>query len=508
MEREWSMASFNRRVNSAALLTAAASMLAFGQNPSLMDAVKAGDHVAALARIKTPGAVNAREADGTSALHWAVRANDLSLVQALLRAGADAKATNRYGVTPLSLGVRNGNPAIVDALLKAGADPGTSGPGADAGTETILMTAARSGNPDVMRLLLAHSKVDVNAHESSYGETALMWAAAENHPEAARLLIAHGAEVNARSKLMGYPKDRFGLEGVISVLPHGNWTPLMYAARQGALAAARVLVEAGAGMNLTDPDGTTALVLAIINDHYDSARLLVEKGADPNIADTAGMAALYAAVDVNTLGEIYGRPAKKVVNDITALELMKVLLTHGANPNAQLKTPALYRAHTPGEPTLGEGATPLMRAAKNGDAATMRLLLDHGADPSLRQNNGTTALMLAAGLGRGLGVFAGDYATDAQMLEAVQILLARHVDVNATNENGQTALHFAALSMDPVVRLLAEHGANLFIKDKQGRTALDFAMGGGGRGRAGAAPAVRTETAALIRQLMNKTNER
>lgn len=494
MEREWLMA-FSKWP--AVVATAAAAMVAWGQDASLIDAVKAGDRVAALARIQRPGAVNAREADGTTALHWAVRTNDLALAQALLRAGADAKAANRYGVTPLSLAVINGNAAMVDTLLKAGATG-----------ETILMTAARAGNPAVMRLLLAHSKADVNVHESAYGETALMWAAAENHAEAAQLLIEHGADVNARSRLMSYPKDRFGLEGVISVLPHGQWTPLMYAARQGSLGALRVLVKAGADLNMSDPDGTTALVFAIINSHYDAARLLVETGANPNLADTAGMAALYAAVDVSTLGEIYGRPGKKTVNDTSALELMNVLLAHRANPNAQLKSPALYRAHTPGEPALGEGATPLMRAAKNGDVATMRLLLEHGADPSLRQKNGTTALMLAAGLGRGLGVFAGDYASDAQMLEAVRVLLARHVDVNAVNENGQTAVHFAALSMDPVVRLLAENGADLTIKDKQGRSALDFAMGGGGRGRGGAAPAVRQETAALIRQLLNKSTEK
>ena len=488
MERGWPMV-FSRR--SAAL--AAVAVLAWGQDAWLIDAVKAGDRATALARIKRPGAVNTREADGTTALHWAVRANDLALAQALLRAGADAKAANRYGVTPLSLAVINGNAAMVDALLKAGA-----------GGETILMTAARVGNPAVMRLLLARFKADVNAAESAYGETALMWAAAENHAEAAQLLIEHGAEINARSQLMSYPKDRFGLEGVISVLPHGQWTPLMYAARQGSLGALRVLVKARADLNLSDPDGTTALVFAIINSHYDAARLLVEAGANPNLADTAGMAALYAAVDASTLGEIYGRPGKKVVNDSSAQELMNVLLAHRANANAQLRSAALYRAHTPGEPALGEGATPLMRAAKNGDVATMRLLLEHGADPSLRQKNGTTALMLAAGLGRGLGVFAGDYASDAQMLNAVRVLLDRHLDVNAVNENGQTAVHFAALSMDPVVRLLAENGADLAIKDKQGRTALDFAMGGGGRGRGGAAPAVRQETAALIRELLNR----
>jgi ankyrin repeat protein len=267
---------------------------------------------------------------------------------------------------------------------------------------------------------------------------------------------------------------------------------------------ARVLAEKGADLNLTDPDRTTALVLAIINSHYDTAALLLAKGADPNLADSTGMSPLYAAVDMNTLGEVYGRPARpQVSGDTSALDLIKLLLKQGANPNAQLKSATLYRAHTPGEPTLGEGATPLMRAAKNGDAAAMRLLLENGADPALPQKNHTTALMMAAGLGRGLGVFAGDYATEAQMLEGLKVLLDRHVDLNAVNDNGQTALHFAALSSDATVKLLAENGAHLDIKDKQGRTALDFALGGGGRGRAGAAPVARESTAALLRQLMS-----
>ena len=468
---------------------------------NLLDAVKAGDRAGALSLLKNRGAVNTSEADGTTPLHWAARSNDLVLVQALLRAGANAKASNRYGVTPLSLAVTNGSAAMAEVLLKAGANASFIN-----GGETILMTAARAGNPDVMKALLGQTHLDVNARESAYGETALMWAAAENHGQAARLLIARGAEVNARSKLMTYPKDRFGLEGVLSVLPHGNWTALMYAARQGSVAAVRVLAEAGADVNLTDPDGTTALVLAIINQHYDAARLLVEKGADPNLADAAGMAALYATVDANTLGEIYGRPGRKTVNDSSALELMTALIKHGAKVNGRLKSTTLFRAHTPGEGTLGEGSTPLMRAARNGDAAALRLLLQNGADASLKQKNGTTALMLACGFGRGLGVFADDFATDAQMLESAKVLLDQNVDVNAVNENGQAALHYAALSLDNVVLLLAERGAVLEIKDKQGRTPLDFALGAGGRGRAGAAPRVREETAALLRQLMKERN--
>ena len=442
--------------------------------------------------------VNTPEPDGTTPLHWAVRADDTEAVRSLLRAGANANAANRYGVTPLSLAASNANATILGMLLQAGADPKAALPGG----QTILMTAARTGNPEAVKLLLTRG-ADPNASEANYGETALMWAASENHAAATRMLIEFGAKIDARSKTMQFPQDRFGLEGVTTVLPHGNWTALMYTARQGSLDAARALVEAGAALNLADPDGATALVLALINGHYDTAALLAEKGADPNLADSAGMAALYAAVDMNTLGEVYGRPPRKFAERRSALDLIKVLLEHGANPNAQLKSPALFRAHTPGEGTLAEGTTPLMRAAKNGDAAAMRLLLDRGADPELKQKNGATALMLAAGLGRGLGVFAKDYATEAEMAAGVQVLLDRGVDVNAPNNNGQTALHFAAQASDAIVKLLAAHGARLDAKDKNGRTPLDVALGGG-RGRAGAVVAPRQSTAALLRQLMGQ----
>ena len=463
----------------------------------LSQAIKAGDHNAITALIKKDADVNAPDADGTTPLHWAAEANDLETMQLLLRAGANPKARNRYGVSPLSLAAGNANATAIDLLLKAGADPKASLPGG----QTILMAAAKTGNPQAVNLLIA-AGADVSARESTYGETALMWAAEGNHPEAIKALIAHGAQVDARSAELKYPKDSFGLEGVMTILPRGHWTALMYAARQGSLDAARALLEAGANPNLVDPDGTTALVFAIINGHYDTAALMLDKGADPNIADSAGMAALYAAVDMNTLGEVYGRPARPSTSKLTPLELMSLLLDHGANPNAQLRTPTLARAHTPGESTLEEGATPLMRAAKNGDAAGMRLLLAHGADPSLTQKNQTTALMLAAGFGRGLGVFAKDYATDQQMLDGVKVLVEHGVDVNAVNNKGQTAMHFAVRASDDIVRYLAAHGARLDVKDKQGRTPLDAALGMGVRGRAGGPVEVRQTTAALLRQLM------
>ena len=434
----------------------------------------------------------ATDPDGTTPLHWAVRANDVDAVQRLLRSGANPDATNRYGVTPLSLAATNASAPLIQALLQAGAHP----------TNSILMTAARTGNAEVIRMLIARG-ADANARESSLGETALMWAAAENHPEAVRALIEHGADPNARSEKLAYAKDRFGLEGVTTVLPHGHWTALMYAARQGSLEAARALADSGADLNLTDPDGTTALVLAIFNGHFDTAAMLAEKGADPNIADSTGMAALYAAADMSTLGEIYGRPGRPSTDKLTAVMLLPILLARGANPNAALKSPTLTRAHTPGEPSLGEGTTPLMRAAKNGDTAAIRVLMAHGADASLRQKNGTTVLMLASGVGRGTGVFAKDYATEAQLLDAVKFLVESGVDVNAANEAGQTALHIAAQASDGIVKYLAEHGANLDAKDKQGRTALDVAMGVGVRARIGGEPTVRESTAALLRQLMS-----
>ena len=486
------------RYSPGLLACLAALALAAGLDQTrLTEALKSGDRKAVQSLLKQGANVNTADPDGTTPLQWAVRSDNIDTVEMLLRAGANPKAANRYGITPLSLAAANGNPTILEMLLKAGADPATPAPGG----QTILMIAARTGNAECVKLLLARG-LDVNTREPLYGETALMWAAAGNHAEAVRALIARDAEVNARTAELKYPQDRFGLEGVLTILPHGSWTALMYAGREGSLDAARALAEAGADLNLTDPDGTTALALAIINGHFDTAALLLDKGADPNIADTAGMAALYAAADMNTLGEVYGRPPRPLRDKLNALDLMGILLRHGANPNAQLKSPTLQRAHTPGESTLAEGSTPLMRAAKNGDWAAMRLLLDHGADPSIVQKNHTTALMLAAGLGRGQGVFAKDYATDREMLEAVKVLVARGVDVNAVNDNGQTAMHLAVRVSDDIVRYLAANGAALNVKDKQGRTPLDAALGMGVRGRAGGPVEKREATAELLRQLM------
>jgi ankyrin repeat protein len=425
-----------------------------------------------------------------------VRANDVEISRALVEAGAKAGAANRYGVTPLSLAAVNADAAMIEMLLAAGADANSGLPSG----ETPLMTAARTGKADAVKVLLAHG-ADVNAVERELGETALMWAAAHDQADVIRLLVSHGATLNARSKALEFPKITFnGSTMVSSLMPRGGLTSLMFAARQDALESARALVESGADLNATDPDGTSALVMAILNLHYDVAGLLADKGADPNVADASGMTALYAVEEMRTSGRLINRPSRKATGSVDTLDLMKTLLAHGAHLNSRLKTPTIQRYHNAGDNQLAAGATPLMRAAKSLDLPAVRVLLEGGADPNLMTRNFTTAMVFAAGAGRGR-------AGEADTIEAMQLCLKRGADVNAFNTNGQTALHVAAgRGTDTVVKFLVEHGAELDIKDKDGRTPLDIAMGVASsafQGPRGAGPTqVHESTAALLRQFV------
>jgi len=459
----------------AALLTCAllAAPAAAATSPPLIEAVKAGDRARVRVLARQRAELTRAEADGTTALHWAVRADDVELVKMLLAAGADVGAATREGITPLALAAVNGSAAMTDVLLKAGASPNAVLPEG----ETVLMTAARTGRPEVLKLLLA-AGADLDAREHWYGETALMWAAAENHAEAVKVLVEAGADVNARSRLLDVPRRRSGQ----SILPLGNWTPVMYAARQGAGKSLRALIEAGADLNLVDPDGATALVIAIINAHYDEAAMLLEAGADPNIGDKeAKMAALYAAVDMNRLAIGHGRPNTKPSGKLSAVDLIKLLLARGADPNARLAAPVMQRHHTAGDRALGDGATPFMRAAKSGDVEVMRLLVEAGADPKLTQANQANALMLAAGLGWRDGSPAApayDQGTEEEAIEAIKFCLAAGLDINATTTAGDTALHTAITGRgsEKIVRFLVENGASLTARNKQGRTPLEAAQ--------------------------------
>jgi ankyrin repeat protein len=497
----------------ALVVAAAAGLSAAEPAPSLVAAVKRGDREAVRALLRTKANVNAPEPDGTTALHYAVEADALDLVTQLLRAGANAKAANRYGIPPITLAAINGNARMMAALLEAGADANAR----TAAGEPVIMTAARTGSVDTLSELVRHG-ADVNAKEQWFGETALMWAASEDHLDAVMALAKWGADVNARSAVMDAPVLEFPRSGgPNSPFPRGGWTPLMFAARQGSLQSARALAELGANLNavaLPETDvplkgderasvdkgiGTSALVFAIINSHFDLAAMLLDKGADPNVVDLAGEGPLYAAVDMNSIQWTQGRPTPIFTDQLDAIDVVKKLLEKGANPNARLRRPPLKRHHDAGTTmNFGEGATPLMRAARTNDVASMRALLDHGADPFATLPDRTTTLMIAAGLG--YGGLRGEairivVPTPEGAVEACRLLIERGVDVNAFNTGGQTALHGAVARGEPVVEFLVAQGATL-LKNKAGFTPLDVARGAGGRGGRGGV--VREGAAAIL----------
>jgi ankyrin repeat protein len=437
-------------------------------------AISGGTIVAQRATV-APGA-GAVEPDGTTPLHRAVHRNDLKAVDTLIRAGADVNATNRYGVPPLSLAAMNGNAAILERLLKAGANANAT----QSEGETALMTAARSGVPEAVQVLLAHG-ADVNAKESWRGQTPLMWAAAEGHAETIQVLLEAGAQINARS--------------------NAGWTALLFASREGKIPAVKTLLAGGADVNDTllargggrgrgagaagagggagagarpATRGSSVLVLAVGSGHFELAAALLDAGADPNAA-AQGWTALHHLTWIRKPGTGSNDPAPYGSGTMDSLTLVKKLKAHGADVNARVT-----RRPNAGVTALNFiGATPFFMAARGGDTELMRLLVELGADPKLPNEDGTTPLMAAAGVGtHSPGEDAG---SPPEALEAVKLTIALGNDVNVVDKNGNTAMHGAAFKQLPeVVKLLAANGADVNIWNKKnvsGWTPLRIAVG-------------------------------
>lgn len=464
------------------------SAWAAGADLRVLEAAKNQDKTALRALLKQRADVNAADVDGMTALILAAHLNDLEMAKLLLASGANAKAANRYAVTALAEACNASNGELIEALLKAGADPNAAfGEG-----ETPLMTASRTGSVSGVKALLARG-ANVNAKEAYRGQTALMWAVAENQAEVAKLLIAAGAEVNVQSTIFEFNFRKIAAGGTQAVYSHGGLTPLMLAARQGSLESARILIEAGADINKTEPDyDLTPLLDAIYNDHYDVAALLVDKGAKMD-------SALFLTVEMKNLDYFGNRPRKAVTGKMDETAFIKHLLAHGADPNGPMLAKLPPRQSQVGV-VLPFGNTPFLRAARSADVETLKLLLEKGADPNRASNDKTTPVITAA-TGQGARFAGGAEHPEADFIEALKLLVAHGADVNAVTDRGETAMHGAAQrGADLIVQFLADHGAKLDVKNKQGRTPLDVAMGVGGVANTGGN--VRLSTADLIRRLM------
>jgi uncharacterized protein len=468
------------------------SFAAFAASSPVADAVQNRDTAALQVLLKQHASVNAAQPDGTTALHWAAHWNDAETAGLLLKAGADAKAVNQYGATPLSEAAALGNATIIEQLLKAGADPNTR---TTADGETVLMTSARAGNLDAVKALLDHG-ADVNVKEAYRGQTALMWAAAERHADVVSLLLQHGADWKVQSSFRETKIPKLSTASSISPISRGGLTAFLFAAREGDIATAKAMLDAQVDINQTDVDGTSGLVVSIMNKQYTFAKFLLDRGADPNVTDVKGRAALYAAIDMRN-EDWSALPMRKEQDPLPSMDLIKAILAHGANLNARLTHNLPGRSGMDyGDVALDEGTTPFMRAARSGDTATMQILLQAGADPKLVTKDGNNALLFAAGVGYRDKQTQG---TDSQALDALKLCMDQGLDLSTTNGKGETALHGAAnRGSDLLVKFLVEHGAKLDVKSKAGFTPLDIALG---KDSFGALPVPHDSTVALLRSL-------
>src|SRR5262245_7107072 len=444
----------------AALLTA---NLAWAAAADLADAVQRRDAAGVRMLMLKKADVNVPQNDGTTALLWAVRYDDLQTADALIHAGAKVNTANRDGATPLQMAALNGSAQMIEKLIKAGADPNAA---LTASGDTALMMAARTGKTPAMNVLI-ESGANVNAKETWGGTTPLMWAVSERHPDAAKVLLDHGADAHARSNFVGAANGR-GFEGrtpakddpkKVEEFASGWLTPLHFAAREGDLASAKLLVAAGADVNAIAGDGKDALGLAIFNGNYDLASFLVDSKSGVNKADTQGFTPLFWAVDRRNMETAPNFPWMVTADP---LPLIKKLLDAGANPNALVDTTHRARMRA-GSPRI-VFATALMRAAFSADLELCKLLLAHGADARIKSSDGETMIEAAASLGFIQGYSKGKLP--AERLEVVKLFVGLGADVNDADDYGITPLMAAAnLGDTKIIQYLVDQGADLAAYD-------------------------------------------
>jgi ankyrin repeat protein len=390
-------------------------------------------------------------------------------------------------------------------------DAGVKANGANAGGETALMTAARTGSVDAVQLLLDRG-ASVDASDSVHSQTALMWAVTENHPDVVKLLLARRADVNAHTKVTitkgEYVPARPAAASGAGIIrqralptPNGGMTPLLFAIRDANAAMMRLLLDHGADVNQTSGNHTSPLIIALLNGQVALASELLDRGADPNTADDYHRAALFAAIDLRNFNhEKYG---DLPTDGRDPLDLIKTLLQKKANPNLQTDTvPVHGLMQFDGSWVNFDGETPFVRAALSGDIEVMRLLLAAGADPNIATTQGSTALMAASGIN---WIPGQTYTrTEAEYVEAVKLCLDHNAPVNAANSLGLTAMHGAAnRGWESIMQILADHGAQLDPKDKEGRTPMTYAQG---IFLAIRPPVAKPQAVALLKQLSNRSS--
>src|SRR5688572_12173491 len=482
-------------LNLIAVSIAAASVVLAAES-TLLDAAERSDRATALKLLAKGAEVNAPGPDGTTAIMYAAANDDLELVRALIKAGANVKLKNQFGTSALTEAAIIGSAPVIEALLKAGADPNLKNPEG----ETPLMAVARAGKVDAAKRLL-EAGADINAKEDFGGQTALMWAAAQSQAEMVKLLASKGADLNARGVIRQWERKVI-TEPRPKDMNKGGFTPLIYAAREGCVDCARHLMAAGADPDLEDPERITPLNMALLNMHFEFAAFMIKAGADVDKWDLFGRSPLYMAADVSTL-PTKGNGAMAVIpseDTVTALDVGRMLLEAGANPNLQLKRRPPYRdvpQDRGGDAILAQGATALLRAARAGDAPFVELLLKHKALVDLPSKEGVTPLMAAAGVEFGTRVTRGRNRTNEGVLATMQLLVDAGANINArsiteprggrggapaeTSQAAQYALSFrrgsqmpsaqavphetalhgaAARGLNDFVKFLADHGAD------------------------------------------------